>query len=214
MYIPRHYQEQDSEELYAFMERFGFATLVTTDGGVPFATHVPLQLERHSGQGVRLTGHMARANPQWQGFSQASEALAIFHGPHAYISPTWYVTQPQVPTWNYAVVHAYGAPHLIEEPSEVMRILREASARYEAGSAAPWTPVQAEDYVHKRLSGIVAFELRITRLEGKFKLNQKHSAQDRHRIIEALERSTASEDQQVAELMRRREPSTDPKAHR
>jgi transcriptional regulator len=206
MYIPRHFHEQDTEQLFSLMERFGFATLVTTEAGVPFATHVPLLAERHPVHGDRLLGHMARANPQWRAFPETREALAIFHGPHAYVSPTWYTTRPNVPTWNYAVVHAYGSPRVIEEPAEVLRILRESSAKYESGSASPWSPEQAEDHVRKLTAGIVAFELRLTRLEGKFKLSQNRTEEDRRGVLEALERSTSPDDQALAELMRSREP--------
>jgi transcriptional regulator len=206
MYIPRHYHEQDTGQLFSLMERFSFATLVTTEAGVPFATHVPLLAERHPVHGDRLLGHMARANPQWRAFPETREALAIFHGPHAYVSPTWYSSRSNVPTWNYAVVHAYGSPRVIEEPAEVLRILRESSAKYESGSASPWSPEQAEDQVRNLTAGIVVFELRLTRLEGKFKLSQNRTAEDRHGVLEALERSTSPDDQALAELMRSREP--------
>jgi transcriptional regulator len=206
MYLPRHYHEQDSEQLFALMAHHGFATLVTAGDGIPFATHVPLLAERHPVHGDRLLGHMARANPQWRSFPETREALAIFHGPHAYVSPRYYVTAPHVPTWNYATVHAYGTPRVIEEPSEVLRILRESTAKYESGAASPWSPEQAPDYVARLLAGIVAFELRLTRLEGKFKLSQNRSEEDRRGVIQALQDSPSPEDRALAALMREREP--------
>ena len=109
MYIPKSFQVTDPEVLAAFIRAHSFATLVSAVDGTPFATHLPLLLD----QGT-LLGHVARANPHWQAFDGQREALAIFHGPHAYISPTWYATGPAVPTWNYAAVHVYGAPRLIE----------------------------------------------------------------------------------------------------
>jgi transcriptional regulator len=186
------------------MEQHSFATLVTLEAGLPMANHLPLMAERHPEYGDRLVGHMARANPQWRTFADTSEALVIFHGPHAYVSPSYYVTKPNVPTWNYAVVHAYGRPRVIEEPTEVLSLLRESSARYEAGFEKPWSPDQAEEYVWKLLTSIVAFELRITRLEGKFKLSQNRSEEDQRSMLESLERSSVPENQELATLMRAR----------
>lgn len=206
MYLPRHFHEQDPEQLFAHMAHHGFATLVTAEGGVPFATHVPLLAERHPVHGDRLLGHMARANPQWRSFPETREALAIFHGPHAYVSPRWYATAPNVPTWNYATVHAYGTPRIIDEPSEVLRILRESSAKYESGAASPWSPELAAEHVARLTAGIVAFELRLTRLEGKFKLSQNRSEEDRHGVIQALRASPSPEDRALAALMQEREP--------
>ncbi len=205
MYIPRPFLEEDPERLLELMERHAFATLVTVEEGVPFATHLPLLVERgERGAPARLLGHMARANPQWRGFSEAQEVLAIFHGPHAYVSPRWYVNALNVPTWSYAVVHAYGTPHLIEEPSEVLRILRDSTAKFEAGAPQPWRPEDVGDYAHKLLPGLVAFELRLTRVEGKFKLGQNRKPEDRQSSLEALEKSPLAGDRELAALMRER----------
>jgi transcriptional regulator len=149
---------------------------------------------------------MARANPQWRSFPETCEALAIFHGPHAYVSPRYYATAPHVPTWNYATVHAYGTPHVIDEPSEVLRLLRESTAKYESGAASPWSPELAPDQVARLMSGIVAFELRLTRLEGQFKLSQNRSEEDRRGVIQALQDSPSPENRALAALMREREP--------
>jgi transcriptional regulator len=121
MYLPRQFQEQDPERLLAFMRRHSFATLVTVEDGVPFATHLPFLVEPGSARpGGRLLAHMARANPQWRAFSQDRDVLVIFQGPHTYVSPSWYVTEPNVPTWNYAVVHQNRAP---EDRRAVMSLL-------------------------------------------------------------------------------------------
>jgi transcriptional regulator len=205
MYLPRHFLEEDPERLHALMEQNGFATLITSEDGVPFATHLPLLVERGAKGPGRLLGHMARANPQWRGFSEEREVLAIFHGPHAYVSPRAYVSAPNVPTWNYAVVHAYGTPRLMEEPSEVLRILQDTTARYEAGARRPWRLEEAGELARKLLPGIVAFELRLTRLEGKFKLSQNRQPEDRQGVREALEGSARPGDRELAALMRERE---------
>ncbi len=206
MYLPRSFQEQDPQRLFAFMRRHSFATLVTVEDGVPFASHLPILVEPGSeGTQGRLLAHMARANPQWRGFSQDQDVLVIFQGPHTYVSPSWYVTEPNVPTWNYTVVHAYGRPRLIEEPEECLRILRESVATYESGFEKPWTLEQVGDYARKLLPGIVAFELRLTRVEGKFKLNQNRAPEDRRAVMEVLERSADPEQRAVGALMRERD---------
>jgi len=207
MYIPRYFHEQDEEQLFTLMEQHGFALLVTAEGGVPVASHLPFLVERGAPGSARLLGHMARANPQWRTFQQGGEALVVFQGPHAYVSPSWYASEPNVPTWNYAVVHAYGHPRLIEEPAEVLHLLRAVSAKYEAGRDRPWSLDQAEEYVHRISAGIVAFEIRLTRLEGGLKLSQNRSEEDRRGVMEALERSPSANDREVAALMRARETS-------
>jgi transcriptional regulator len=206
MYLPRLFQEQDPERLLAFMRRHSFATLVTVEDGVPFATHLPFLVEPGSaGPGGRLLAHMARANPQWRAFSQDRDVLVIFQGPHTYVSPSWYVTEPNVPTWNYAVVHAYGRPRIIEEPEECLRILRESVATYESGFEKPWTLEQVGDYAQRLLPGIAAFELRLSRVEGKFKLNQNRAPEDRRAVMSLLERSEDPEQRAVGALMRERD---------
>jgi transcriptional regulator len=204
MYIPHHFREQDELRLLALMEQFSFATLVTSERGAPVASHLPVLVRYRSGGDILLRSHMAQANPQWRSFMEGGEVLVIFQGPHGYVSPSWYVTAPSVPTWNYASVHAYGRPCLIEEPEEVLHLLREMSNKYEAGHDIPWEPGQAEEYVQRILSGLVAFEIHVTRLEGKFKLSQNRSEPDQRRVVEALERSASAGDQELAALMRAR----------
>jgi transcriptional regulator len=188
------------------MRRHSFATLVTVEDGVPFATHLPFLVEPGpEGTQGRLLAHMARANPQWRAFSEDQDVLVIFQGPHAYVSPSWYVTQPNVPTWNYTVVHAYGRPRLIEEPEEVLRILRASVDTYESGFEKPWSVDDVGDFARKLLPGIAAFELRLTRVEGKFKLNQNRAPEDRRAVMERLERSEDPEQRAVGALMRERD---------
>ncbi len=206
MYIPRHYEEQDPERLLALMRQHGFATLVTVgEDGAPFATHLPFLVEQDSAGATRLHAHLARANPQWRSFASERDVLVIFQGPHGYVSPTWYTRAPEVPTWNYATVHAYGRAHVLESPDEVLRILRASASAYESGNPQPWTPEGAADYVRKLMSGIVAFEVRVTRLEGKFKLSQNKDTENRQAVIANLERSPFPADHELAALMRSRE---------
>ncbi|MBN1203993.1 MAG: FMN-binding negative transcriptional regulator [Myxococcaceae bacterium] len=210
MYLPRSFQEQDPERLLAFMRRYNFATLVTVEDGVPFASHLPFLVEpgtegSSGGSSGRLLAHMARANPQWRAFSQDRDVLVIFEGPHTYVSPSWYVTEPNVPTWNYAVVHAYGRPRVIEEPEECLRILRDSVSTYEAGFEKPWTLDRVGDHAQRLLPGITAFELRLSRVEGKFKLNQNRAPEDRRAVMELLERSEDPAQRAVGVLMRERD---------
>jgi transcriptional regulator len=198
MYIPAHFRVEDPALLLPLMERYGFATLVTVQDGSPFATHLPLLLRRSPD---RLVGHMARANPQWRGLVQQREVLALFQGPHAYVSPSWYESAPNVPTWNYAVVHAYGTARLLEDPTEVLALLGDTVTQYESGRATPWRLEDAADYTQRLLSGIVAFELRLTRLEGKFKLSQNKGAADRAGVIAALEASADPLERELARMM-------------
>jgi transcriptional regulator len=206
MYLPRAFQEQDPERLFAFMRRYSFASLVTVEEGVPFASHLPFLVESGSeGFQGRLLAHMARPNPQWRAFSQDREVLVIFQGPHTYVSPSWYVTEPNVPTWNYAVVHAYGRPRIITNEDEWMRVIRDSVATYESGFEKPWTVERAGELVPRILPGTVAFEISLTRVEGKFKLNQNRAPEDRRAVMERLERSEDPEQRAVGALMRERD---------
>ena len=119
MYIPKAFREDDITTLHKFMREYSFATLITQHKGVPFATHLPFILDAQCGPNGALLAHVARANPQWHDFVDEQEVLVIFQGPHAYISPSWYEVELSVPTWNYAVVHAYGIPRLIEDGEEI-----------------------------------------------------------------------------------------------
>ncbi|MDY7229772.1 FMN-binding negative transcriptional regulator [Hyalangium rubrum] len=202
MYTPRHFKVDDPNVLFELMRRYSFATLVTVEEGVPVATHLPVIVRREP-EGDRLLGHVARANPQWKGLSTTREVLVIFEGPHAYVSPSWYAKAPNVPTWNYAVVHAYGSARLIEEPAAVVDVLRELTNLHESRFEQPWRMESAEAYVKGLQGGIVAFELSITRLEGKLKLSQNKSSEDRAGVIAALRRSEDALDRELAELMAR-----------
>jgi transcriptional regulator len=180
MYLPHHFAEDDTAALRQLMGRHDFALLVTTQDGAPFATHLPLLVEPDTGPHGTILGHMSRANPQWRGFAEGVEALAIFHGPHAYISPSWYADEPAVPTWNYAAVHAYGTPTVIDDHNAALAILERLVTVQEAGRAEPWSLDNVpDDFRDTQMRGITAFEMPIIRLEGKFKMGQNKPAEDR-----------------------------------
>ena len=199
MFIPVPFREDDKERLHELMRRNEFATLVTVADGLPSVTHLPVMLDAAQGGWGTLRAHLARANPQWQQLAAGREALVIFQGPHAYVSPSWYAHQPAVPTWNYAVVHAWGTPRLLDEVGTVV-VLREISNAYEGGPE--WTFDELpEEYAGKMARGVVAFEMPIARLEGKFKLSQNRPEDDQVRVADALQRGNAL-DQETARLMR------------
>jgi transcriptional regulator len=208
VYLPPAFTETRRELLLAHIERHDFGTLVTHGEGGLIASQIPFLVDERDG-GVLLQGHLARANPQVGDFDIEREALVMFAGPHAYISPSWYEGGPAVPTWNYATVHAYGPARRIEDAGWLRELVRRLSDRHEAREPAPWRMQDLpEPYVQSMLKGIVGVELAVTRLEGKFKLSQNRPAADRPRIIAALERRADADSCAVADLMRQREPGS------
>ncbi|MBV8245352.1 MAG: FMN-binding negative transcriptional regulator [Candidatus Eremiobacteraeota bacterium] len=200
MYVPKPFEEFDVTRLHALMDEYRFATLVTSGAAGLQATHLPLLLDA-AGEFGTLYGHVARANPQWRAFAEGS-TLAIFAGPHAYVSPRWYHDAANVPTWDYAVVHAHGKPRLIEEPREVERFLDRLVDREERDASTPWRVSQApREYIERLTGAIVAFSLPIERLQGAFKLSQNHDATDRAMVREALQQSAAAPSRRIAELI-------------
>jgi transcriptional regulator len=207
VYLPPAFTETRPEVLVAHIERHPFGLLVTHGAGGLVTSRIPFVAERH-GDRLVLQGHLARPNPQVAHLAQGGEVLAIFTGPHAYVSPTWYGAGPAVPTWNYADVHAYGAVRTVEDEAWLRGFLERLSHRYEAGNPEPWRmAAQPANYLAGMLRGIVGFEIEVARLEGKFKLSQNRPATDRPRIIAALEAEGDPDGAAVAALMREREPA-------
>ena len=206
MYTPASFQENDLTKLHAFMDQHSFATLITSCDDAAgyketFASHLPLLVDRTVGERGRLIGHMARPNPQWQS-GAGQRVLAIFHGPHAYISPSWYEAQNVVPTWNYVAVHAYGVLRLEEDSQRLREILERTIERYESTRQQPWSMHSPDpDFFEKLLKGIVGFEIDIDRLEGKWKLNQNHPAERRAKVVRALQSVGDHDADEIAALM-------------
>jgi transcriptional regulator len=194
MYTPEHFQPTDERTLWDFVDEHAFGTLLTLVDGLPTVSHVPFLADR---DGRQLHCHVARANPHWRDLARSPRALVIFMGPHGYVSPTWYAERGGVPTWNYAVVHAHGSAHAIDDAEHARKHVEALAAKYERGRAAPWTP----DYDTRRLAGIVAIEIRVDKLEGKFKLSQNRSATDRAAVIARLTATQRGEDAALARLM-------------
>jgi transcriptional regulator len=200
MYIPKHFELTDKVAMHDLMRQFSFATIVSVLEGVPFATHMPVVVRPELGEFGTIRTHIARANPQWKSFPNDSEILVIFQGDHTYISPRWYETHPSVPTWNYVTVHAYGRPKIVEKPEQVRELLDELVSSYEGSDG--WNSSHlSEKYMDGMMRGIVAFELEITRLEGKMKLSQNRSEADQRSVVTALGSSDRSDDRAIANQM-------------
>jgi transcriptional regulator len=189
MYRPTIFQENDLDKLVAFMKTNSFATLVSISDGVPCASHIPLVVTVEEAV-VKLTGHLAKQNPQWQSFP-AAESLAIFTGAHAYISPTLYEKHESVPTWNYIAVHAYGIPQVITlaaAPESMHEMIDKMVDTYDASYRSQWHSL-SDKYRQGMMNGIIGFEMVVTRLEGKYKLSQNKSQIDRQNVAENLLKS-------------------------
>jgi transcriptional regulator len=205
MYMPTLYHEEDLATLHGLMRAYNFATIVTQHEGAPFATHTPLILAPEEGPYGTLYGHIARANSQWRDFDASQEALVIFQGPHTYVSPSWYEVELSVPTWNYAAVHAYRAPRLITDQAEFYALLENLVRTHESQFARPWLFELPDDYVHNMMQGIVGFGMRITRLEGKYKLSQNRSRTDQENVAATLQQSAEPLSRDVGILMQQRQ---------
>lgn len=202
-YIPQSFSVSDEHALQEFMRTYDFATIVSNSSEGLVTSHVPV-LVRRSGATFVIVGHMARANPHWRLMDGATPALAVFHGPQSYVSPTWYEAAPAVPTWNYGVVHAHGLPTANETEPFVRGVLEELVRRYEGDRPNGWRPQSLPtDFYDRMLRAIVAFEMPATSLEGKFKLGQNRSVEDRRRTIAGLENEGSRETASLADFMRR-----------
>ena len=211
MYIPKSFAENDRAVLHAFMRENNFAALVTQHDGELLASHVPFMLDTTRTENGVLVAHLARANPQWKHLVGHTEVMVLFQGTHAYISPTWYEEHPSVPTWNYAVVHAYGRPRLIEDGVQMRMMLRALVDTHEQPRMPAWEMDVPEDYMQKMMQAIVAFEIPIERLEGKYKLSQNRSEADQQHVIDALGNSEYPVERSTAALMQARKHNSTPR---
>jgi transcriptional regulator len=192
VYVPPLFKEDRIDVLHAAIRRTRLATLVTLTADGLIASHVPMLLDPEPAPYGTLLGHVARPNPQARGAMPGVQALAIFQGPDAYITPSWYATKREngkvVPTWNYVAIHAYGPVEFFDAPDRLRSIVTRLTERYEAERAEPWAVSDAPaDYIDVMLKGIVGFALPIARLEGKWKMSQNRPAEDRAGVITGLE---------------------------
>jgi transcriptional regulator len=204
MYTPNDFRVTDQEQISAFMQTNNFATLVSWDGERLAASHLLFEVVTGDPTVLTLNCHLARANNQWRTFHSANEVLVIFGGPHTYISPRWYTSINNVPTWNYQAVHAYGTPDIITDQDELYGLLARLVDRYESTSEAiPEYHLDAlpKAYVLEQMKGIIGLRIHVTRLEAKFKLSQNRSQPDRDNIVVELRRRGDENSSQIATAM-------------
>jgi len=204
MYSPPYNRVEDRAEILRFMRANNFCLLVTGAGGELAGSHLPCLVDEREAKLV-LVMHMARTNPQWQGFYPDEEVLAVFWGPHAYVSPRWYEESPRVPTWNYAAVHAYGTVRVLEDAGK-----REAVDRLVAAHDPQWAPTYERfpaEYMRGMLANIVAFEIDVARIETRWKLSQNRGRREQERIAAELAKSGDAAERALADLtLRHLEP--------
>ena len=205
MYQPEHYRVEDVAQMHALMRAEPLAAFISCGSSGLYATHLPTVLKGEGAYGV-IECHLARANPHWKDLAAATEALMIFQGPEGYITPNWYPSKSLhgkvVPTWNYAVVHAYGRPEVKDDRDWLRRHVGELTAQQERTEAQPWKLSDAPDsYIDVMLRGIVGFRFAVTRLEGKWKMSQNRDMQDRDGVAKGLGQRGDGEDLEMAELV-------------
>ncbi len=205
MYLPKPFEETRSSALYELIRAHPLGTLVTTGQTGLEANHIPFELDPLPAPFGTLRGHIARGNPLWR--AGAADALVIFQGPSGYVSPSWYPSKQEtarvVPTWNYSVVHAHGALQFITDPAWLRSLVTRLTDRHEANRPEPWQVTDApEEFVDQLLGAIVGVEVRVTRLEGKWKMSQNRPTRDRDGVEQGLRREGDQAALALADLVR------------
>ena len=204
MYLPKHFSV-DEETAWKLIEQYPLATIITQDeNGSPYVNHIPVIIK--SGNGKRfLQGHFAKRNPQYFHLCKNATVLLIFQGPNAYISPTWYVSGRDVPTWNYAVVHVQGSISLFEKSEQLVEIVKNISHHFESEREYPWEFELPEDLSDpgELEKAIVGFEIEIKKIEGKYKLSQNRSSEDQSSVINHLEKMNMDSARSMIQLMKK-----------
>ncbi|WP_313804210.1 FMN-binding negative transcriptional regulator [Flavobacterium sp.] len=201
MYIPDLYKNENTEEIKSFIKNNSFGILVNQTSGKLWGTHIPLELEINLHGKEVLFGHISKENPQWKGFEENEEVLAIFSGPHSYISSSWY-DHENVPTWNYIAVHIYGKIKIIEG-NDLMFAMKKLVDKYEAKSKNPVRIENLSDKTMRQINGIVAFEIEITEIQAVHKLSQNRDDKNHTVIISELENQKDSNAKAIAEAMKK-----------
>jgi transcriptional regulator len=211
MYVPEHFAERDAAALFALVRARPFALLTSAQPGeAPTATHLPLLLDEKAGEQGTLIGHVARANPHWRHFDGETPALAVFQGPHAYVSARWYGATKNVPTWNYVAVHVSGRPRVVTDTTRVFALLRELMGESERGLTEAARslgkgPRELADipfaHLDRLARGIVAFEIPIERISGKRKLSQNKKPSERRLLAEGLRAAGHPDALEIAALI-------------
>ena len=217
MYVAKQFDEDRLEVLHGLVRSHPFATLVTPGESELVVDHIPLRLDAGDGPFGTLRGHVSRANPLWRQPPAAMPSVAIFQGPHAYVSPSWYPSKRAhgkvVPTWNYAVVHAYGLPRFIDDPGWLLQQLTLLTNQHESGQARPWKVSEApREFIDQMLGAIVGLEIPITQVRGRWKVSQNRAAADRLGVVAGLESRDDDAARAMAALVKERiapEPARD-----
>ena len=209
MYVPKHFEENDVAVLHQLIRSHSLGALVTLTPDGLDANHIPFLVKPDPAPFGTLHGHVARANPIWRSFVPDIGALAIFQGPEAFISPSWYPSKQEtakvVPTWNYVVVHAHGSLRIVDDRTWVRGHIEELTNEHEAAKPAPWKVTDAPaDYIDAMVGALIGIEIVISRLTGKWKVSQNRSARDREGVVEALLQEGTPPATTMAELVRRR----------
>ncbi|ETI68376.1 FMN-binding negative transcriptional regulator [Neobacillus vireti] len=199
MYIPKYFKIDDEEIIYDFIEKYSFATLFSQHNGEPYATHLPLILNKSE---HALYGHFARPNEQWKDIEN-QQILAVFQGPHCYISPSWYETSKAVPTWNYVSIHLYGKMEIIDDEKAIYNSLNDLVNKYENPDSSYKLNDVEQSFIEGMSKGIVAFKIKIIKIEAKAKLSQNHSVERQELVIKQLESTSDQNNKQIASLMRK-----------
>ena len=207
MYRPEHHRVDNLSLMHALMRARPFVALVSESAEGLYATHLPTVLKNDGPYGV-VEFHLARASPHWKYLAERNEVLMIFQGPEGYITPNWYPSKAEhakvVPTWNYAVVHAYGRPEVMQDTDWLRRHVAELTAQQEKSEVKPWALTDApETFIQVMLRGIIGFRLAITRLEGKWKMSQNREMKDRDGVVRALGKRGVGDDLEMAEIISR-----------
>jgi len=206
VYIPEHFRVHDHSDAIAFTRANPFAILVSSADDAPFATHLPVFVEQKEDQLI-LRGHVAKANPHWRHLEQNPACMTIFHGPHAYVSASNYVTRENVPTWNYGAVHVHGNARTFSSPEDLQGVLHQLIGTFEPAYAEQWGSL-SESYRERMLSHIVGIEIAVTKIEAKFKLSQNRSKEEQTNVITSLEKSPDTAISGVSRLMRQQNLGT------
>ena len=189
MYLPQHFSQTNETKIRKLIEQNSFATILSFPrNDKPYINHLPVIFSSAPGEEKVLIGHMARMNPQWNHFKENPDCTLIINGCHSYITPKWYKSGRDVPTWNYAVVHLYGKIELVESFLEQMAVLKQLSQYFEGRNSSPWEFELPADLLEESylVSAIISFKFHIEQFEAKFKLSQNRSVEDRQGIIEGL----------------------------
>lgn len=206
MYTPSSFKEENPDILFDLIEEHNFGIIFSQHKDQPEATHLPFLVHKGKGKHGTLIAHFAKANKHWKKLDEAKDVLVVFQGPHSYISPAWYVNRAEVPTWNYATVHVFGKPKIIEDVAELNNMVKELTHFHENQENTGWklTEVPEKDY-NTDLKAIVGLEIVISKMEGKFKFNQNKSGKDQESVIAKME-DLGRED--ISEIMKRNLGST------